>query len=63
MMIFSPFFPASGGLVTSAGLAPSFPGVGVAAHNIPKFKEREVEMMRKTRIDLLKFDFIVPPKN
>jgi hypothetical protein len=39
-------------------LAPSFSGVGFAAHNIPKPKERE--MMRKTRIDLLKFDFILP---
>jgi hypothetical protein len=34
--------------------------VGFAAHNIPNPKERE--MMRKTRIDLLKFDFILPPK-
>jgi hypothetical protein len=43
-------------------LAPSFSGVGFAAHNIPKPKKREKEMMRKTRIDLLKFDFILPPK-
>jgi hypothetical protein len=48
-------------LVISAGLAPSFSESGFAAHNIPNPKRRETEMMRKIRIGLLNFDFIVPP--
>jgi hypothetical protein len=60
MMNFSTFFPGSEGLVISAGLAPPFSEAGFAAHNIPKPKRRATEMMRKIRIDLLNFDFIVP---
>jgi hypothetical protein len=60
MTNFSPFFPGSGDLVTSADLAPSFSEAGVAAHKTPVLREKE--MMRKTRIDLFNFDFIVPPK-
>jgi hypothetical protein len=60
MIIFSPFLRDSRGLVTSADLAPSFSEAGVAAHNTPM--PREKEMMRKTRIDLFNFDFIIPPK-
>jgi hypothetical protein len=60
MTNFSPFFPGSEGLVTSADLAPSFSEAGVAAHNTPVLREKE--MMRKMKIDLLYFDFIVSPK-
>jgi hypothetical protein len=60
MTNFSPFFTGSEGLVTPADLAPCFSEAGVAAHNTPVHREKE--MMRKTRIDLFNFDFIVPPK-
>jgi hypothetical protein len=57
---FSPFFPGSEGLVTSADLAPSFSEVGLAAPNFPMPKKRE--RIRQKRMDILNFDFIVPPK-
>jgi hypothetical protein len=61
-MNFSPFFPNSGGFANSAGLALSFSGAGVAAHNTSDPKKSETEMMRQIRIDLLDLDLIRPPK-
>jgi hypothetical protein len=62
MTNFSPFFTGSEGLVTPMGLAPSFSEAGVSAHAVIKPKKREIERMRKIRIDFLNFDFIGPPK-
>jgi hypothetical protein len=62
MTNFSTFFPASGGLAPSAGFAPSLSEAGFTAHKISAPTKRETEMTRKIRMDLLNFDFIVPPK-
>jgi hypothetical protein len=62
MTNFSTFFPGSGGLATSAGFTPSFSEAGFAANKISAPTKRETEMTRKIRMDLLNFDFIVPPK-
>jgi hypothetical protein len=40
----------------------SFSGTGFAAQRNPTPKKRVKEMMRKMKIDLLYFDFIVSPK-
>jgi hypothetical protein len=44
------------------GLAPSFSGAGVTAHNTPEPKKSEIEMKSEIRIDLLNLNLIGPPK-
>lgn len=62
MINFSPFFGVSAGLVTAAGLGLSFSGVGVAAHRNVVNKKRVREIVIRMEIDLLTFDFIIPPE-
>lgn len=61
MINFSAFFGVSTGLVTAAGLGPSFSGVGIAAHKNLENKKRVREIVIRADIDLLTFDFIIPP--
>jgi hypothetical protein len=64
MMNFSPFFKDSevGGLVAPSGFGFSFSATGFAAKRNPRLKNRTPEMMRKMKIGILNFDFIIPPK-
>jgi hypothetical protein len=62
MMNFSPFFPDSGGLVTTVGLVPSFSATGFAAQRNSWLKNRTPEMMKKMKIEILNFDFMIPQK-
>jgi hypothetical protein len=52
----------SGGLVTTAGLGLSFSGAGLAAQRNSRPKKREIEMVKRIKIDLLNSDFILPQK-
>ncbi len=60
MTNFSPFFPGSDDLVTSAGLGLSLAG-SVAAHENPRIRKKTMEMMKEIRISFLDTDFMVPP--
>jgi hypothetical protein len=59
---FSPFFPVSGGLVTSAGLGLSFSGASFAAQRNPSPQKTVKGMAIRIRMNLLNFSLIGPPK-
>jgi hypothetical protein len=62
MINFSVFFPDSGGWVTVVGLGLSFAGSGFAAQMSPRPKKITSEIVKKIRISLLQFDFMVSSK-
>jgi hypothetical protein len=49
-------------MVTSADLAPSFSGTGLAAQSNPKFKKKQKKTVRRNKVRHLYPGFINPPK-
>jgi hypothetical protein len=51
-------------LVTPSGLGLSFSATGFADQTNPRLKDRRTpEMIKKMEIEILNFDFIIPPKS
>ena len=46
----------------TVGLVLSFSAAGFAAQSNPRLKNRTPEMMKKMKIEILNFDFMIPPK-